>query len=80
MRGKDEALSGNNGHDVFFAHDEQFVAVDLDGGAGVLAEQDLVAHLDVDREQLAVFILLAGANCQHFALPAFSAERNSWKY
>ena len=55
-------------HDVFFAHYQQFVTVDLDGAAGVFAEQDLVADLDVDREQLAFFVLLAGANGQYFAL------------
>src|SRR5258705_7619385 len=31
--------SVHDGHDVFFAHHEQLVAVDLDGGARVLAEE-----------------------------------------
>src|SRR5215210_5272308 len=35
----------DNGHDVFFAHDQQLVAVDLDGLARVLAEENLVADL-----------------------------------
>src|SRR5439155_798212 len=32
-----------NGEDVFLAHDEEFLVVDLDLGARVLPEQDLVA-------------------------------------
>src|SRR5687767_5419654 len=53
--------SVHDGHDVFFAHHEQLVAVDLDGGARVLAEEDLVADFHVDGGDLAVFVLLAGA-------------------
>src|SRR3954468_21384532 len=61
-------LSVHDGHDVFLAHHEELVAVDLDGRARVLAEQDLVAHLDVDGGDLAVVVLLAGADGEHFAL------------
>src|SRR3982751_2172672 len=61
-------LSVHDGHDVFLAHHEELVAVDLDGRARVLAEQDLVAHLDVDGGDLAVVVLLAGAHGEHFAL------------
>src|SRR5688500_14280033 len=35
------AVLVHDGHDVFFAHHQQLVAVDLDGAAGVLAEEDL---------------------------------------
>ena len=35
--------------EVFFAHHQELVAVDLDGLAAVLAEQDPVADLDVER-------------------------------
>ena len=42
-------------------------AVDLDLLAGVLAEQDRVAFLDVEREALAVILLLAGADGDDFA-------------
>ena len=55
-------------HDVFFAHHEQFFAVDLDGLAGVLAEQDAVADFDVERTNLAVFETLAFADGYDFAL------------
>src|SRR5256714_8523265 len=50
----DSSISGvwadsvHDGHDVFFAHHQQLVAVDLHGRAGVLAEEHLVADLDVD--------------------------------
>src|SRR5687768_8673302 len=46
-------LSVHDGHDVFFAHHENLVAFDAHRGARVLAEQDLVADLDVDRDDLA---------------------------
>src|SRR5689334_6595982 len=62
-----EAL-GHDGHDVFFAHHEQLFAVDLDGAAGVLAEEDLVADFHVDRKELAVFIFLARADGEDLAL------------
>src|SRR5262245_16272626 len=42
--------------------------VDLDLLAGVLAEQDRVAFLDVEREALAVILLLAGADGDDLAL------------
>src|SRR6188768_165390 len=37
---------GHYGHDVFLAHHEELVTIDLHGGARVLAEQDLVADLE----------------------------------
>src|SRR5262249_29819381 len=43
-----------NGEDVFLAQDEIFLIVDLDLGARVLPEQDLVAGLHVERDLLAV--------------------------
>ena len=52
----------DDGHDVFFTHDHEFFAVDLHFGAAVLAEQDLVADLDVERTHLAVFENLALAD------------------
>src|SRR6185312_6023230 len=60
--------SVHDGHDVFFAHHEQLVTVDLHGGARVLAEEDLVADLHVDGRHLALVVLLAGADGEHFAL------------
>src|SRR3954469_6534419 len=62
------AGSVHDGHDVFFAHHEQLVAVDLDGGARVFAEEDLVADLHVDGGDFALVVLLAGADGEHFAL------------
>ncbi len=49
-------------HDVFLAHHEELLAVDLDLGAGVLAEQHLVADLDVERAHVAVLEDLALAD------------------
>src|SRR5437879_12029554 len=49
-----------NGEDVFLAHDEVFLVVDLDLGARILAEQDLVAGLHVQRDLLAVVPDFAG--------------------
>src|SRR6476620_2084355 len=60
--------SGDHAHDVGLFHDQQFVAVELHLGAGPLAEQNLVAGLDVDRDELAVFIATAGADSDNFAL------------
>src|SRR3984885_10123274 len=54
--------------DFFFAHDQQFFAVDLDLGARVLAEQNAVAGLDIEREYLALVVRLALADGEDFAL------------
>ena len=53
--------------DFFLTHDEEFFAVDLDLGAGVLAEEDAVASLDVEREDLAFIVRLAFADRDDFA-------------
>src|SRR5215813_13250113 len=42
-------------HDVGLLHDQELLAVDLDLGARPLAEQDAVADLEVDRDELAAF-------------------------
>src|SRR5438477_8390036 len=39
---------GEDAHDVAFLHDQEILAVDLDLGAGPLAEQHAVADLEVD--------------------------------
>ena len=54
-----EATAVDDAHDVGLLHDQEFLAVDLDLGARPLAEQDAVAGLDVERDELAV--LVAGA-------------------
>ena len=45
-------LAFEHAEDVVLAHDEELLAVELDLGAGVLAEQDAVAGLDVQRISL----------------------------
>src|SRR2546426_5584512 len=57
-----------NGEDVFLAHDEVLRVVDLDLGARVLPEQDLVAGLHVEGDLLAVVADLAVADGDHLAL------------
>src|SRR5262249_55011875 len=49
-------------HHVGFLHDQVVLTVDLDLGAGPLAEQDAVAGLDVEGDELAGFVAGAGAN------------------
>src|SRR5690606_29579984 len=52
----------DHAHDVGFFHDQQVLAVELDLGAGPLAEQDAVADLDVEGDDLAVFVTGAGTH------------------
>src|SRR6185369_11149722 len=53
--------------DVVFGHDHQLFAVELDLGAGVAGEDDLVALLDVERGALAVVEATAFADGQDLA-------------
>ena len=50
------------------AHDQVILAVDPDFLSRVLAEQDRVAVLDVERNALAVLVGLAGADGDDLAL------------
>src|ERR1700678_705945 len=50
-----------------FAHDDEILAIKLDFRAGILAEQDAVAFLHVERAYLAFFVDLALAGRNHFA-------------
>src|SRR5574338_865693 len=59
--------SADDPEDVAFLHDDQVFTVDLDLGARPLAEQDLVAGLDVQRRDLAVVGAGAGADGDDFA-------------
>src|SRR6516164_3423855 len=61
-------LAFNHGHDVFFAHDHELFAVDLDLGSAVLAEQDLVADLHIERPNLTVFENLSFADRDDLSL------------
>src|SRR5437016_9550075 len=56
-----------NGEDVFLAHDEVFLVVDLDLGARILAEQDLVAGLHVEGNLLPIVADLSGPDGDHLA-------------
>src|SRR3954452_21076317 len=55
-------------HDVGLLHDQQLVAVELDLGAGPLAEQHPVAGLDAHRRQLALVAAGTRADGQDLAL------------
>src|SRR3982074_3491525 len=46
-------------HDVGFLHDQEFLTVELDLGAGPLAEPPTVAARAVDGDQLAGFVAAA---------------------
>src|SRR6185369_1939103 len=59
---------GNDAHDVAFLHDQQFLTIELDLGAGPLAEQYAVANLEIDRDQLASLVTAARADGGYFAL------------
>ena len=48
-------------------HDQEILAVDLDLGARPFAEQDDIAGLDVERDQLAAFVAGAWADGDDFA-------------
>src|SRR5208337_991244 len=52
----------------FLAHDQEVFAVNLDLGAGVLAKQDAVAFLHIEREGFTFVVGLAPAHRDHFAL------------
>ena len=59
-------LAFDHGHNVLFSHHDQLVAIHLHFGAAVLAEEDLVADLDVQRTNLAVLQDLALADGHDF--------------
>nr|QRG44145.1 hypothetical protein [Escherichia coli] len=62
------AGSAQHGEDVVFLHHQVLGAVELDLGAGVLAEQHLVADLDLRRAHVAVVEHLALAHGDDLAL------------
>src|SRR5277367_6469903 len=66
--GKWVELLLDDAENVLFAEDEVVFALNLHFGAGVLAEQDGVAGLDVERADLAVLENLAVADGDDFAL------------
>src|SRR6187551_3366426 len=62
-------------HDVFLTHDEVFLAIDLHFGAAVLAEEDVVADLDVERADVAAFEDLALADGNDLAADRLLGRR-----
>ena len=59
---------GDDAHDVGFLHDQEVLTVDLDFGAGPLAEQDAVTGLDVERVHAAGLVTGARADSDDLAL------------
>src|SRR4030081_3215956 len=59
---------GENTHDVALLHDQELLAVKDDLRAGPFAEQHAVADVEVDRDQLGVFVTAAGTDRGDFAL------------
>src|SRR5690606_2626285 len=65
----------DDAHDVFLAHHEELLALHLDGLAGVLAEEHLVAGLDVQGDELALIVFLALADGHDLALVGLLGRR-----
>src|SRR5213082_2894969 len=63
-----EARSGDDADDVVLAHMQVVRAIHLEFLAGVLAEENLVTHLDAHRHQLAVVVGFARAGIYHLTL------------
>src|SRR5581483_9720525 len=61
-------LAFDHGHNVFLSHHNELLAVDFDFGAAVFAKEDLVADLDVELTDFAVFENLAFANRHDLSL------------
>src|SRR5580693_994441 len=60
-------MSGDDTEDVALLHDEEVLAIDLHFGTRPLAEQNAVARLDVEGNQLARLVAGAGADGDDFA-------------
>src|SRR6266446_140371 len=56
LLGDGDTWAFDDPHDVGLLHDQEIIAIELDLGAGPLAEQDAVALLDVERNERALFI------------------------
>src|SRR5438552_2318211 len=59
--------SGDDAHDVGLFHDQEFLTVELDLGAGPFAEQHAVAGPNVDRNELAGLVASARPDGADFA-------------
>src|SRR5581483_10646319 len=60
--------AGDNSQNFFFAHDDEFFAIQLDLCAGILAEQNAVAFLHIQRADLPFFADFALAHRNDLAL------------
>src|SRR5262249_50912098 len=58
----------DHAHDVGLLHDQEILAVDLHFGARPLAEQNGVADLHIDRNQLAALVAASRADSDDLAL------------
>src|SRR5204862_663056 len=56
-------LAANDGQHLVFPHQQVLLAIELDLRARVLAEEDHVAHLDIEGNARAVVVHLAIARC-----------------
>src|SRR5271167_2618571 len=63
-----EMLFLDDAEAFFLAHDQILFSIELDLSARVLAKQNGVASLHVEREHLALVVRLALANRDHLAL------------
>ena len=66
----------DDAENLFLAHDQELFAVDLDLGSRVFAKENLVAGLDVEREDLPLVVGFTFADRDRLRLPgAFP-----WRY
>src|SRR5271163_4287281 len=63
--------AGENAKYFFLAHDDEVFSINLDFGAGILAEKDAVAFFYVDGAKLAFLADLAFAGGDDFSLHRF---------
>ena len=63
-----QCLLLEDSENFFLAHDQELFAIELDLGAGVLAEQDAVTGLYIEREHFALIVRLALADRDDLAL------------
>src|SRR5947208_8313123 len=62
------SLSLDKSEDVLLGQDQELLTIELEFGAGVLLEEDLVALLEVDRNALAVLITVTRTDGEDLAL------------
>src|SRR5688572_5217431 len=61
-------LSGENAQNLILAHDHVFFTFNLDVGSRILAEQDAVAGLHIQRATFAILQQFSVADSNHFTL------------